>query len=62
MEVNDVYTYVNQTAVKNYCERYQIKLGGRVVHALNEKVEKILDKAITRAKQNRRITVLARDV
>lgn len=53
---------INKTQLKEFLHSNNMKLGGDVITALEEKVKELLKQGINRAKENQRKTFLGRDL
>ncbi len=53
---------VVKSKVKSYAKKKKMSFGGDAASALSKEVARLVDKAIERAKANRRSTVKGRDI
>lgn len=55
-------TLVVRSKIKEYAKKKKMAFGADAIDALSKEVARLIDKAVERAKENRRSTVKARDV
>lgn len=53
---------VVKSKVRDYAKKKKVSFGGDAADALSKEVERLMDRAIERAKANRRSTVKGRDI
>ncbi|MFO7615359.1 MAG: hypothetical protein R6W71_12050 [Bacteroidales bacterium] len=53
---------LNKTAAQKLAKKIDIRLGSSGIEALNERIEEIMKEAALRARNDRRKTILDRDV
>jgi len=54
--------YVVKSKVRDYVRKKKMSFGGDAADALSKEVQRIVDRAIDRAKANRRSTIKGRDI
>lgn len=54
--------YVVKSKVRELAKKKKMNLGGDAVDALNKEVARLVDRAVERAKANRRSTIKGRDI
>jgi ribosomal protein S20 len=54
--------YVVKSKVREYVKKKKMSFGGDAADALSKEVQRVVDRAIERAKANRRSTIKGRDV
>lgn len=55
-------TLIVKSKVKDYVAKKKLRLGGDAVEALNKEVARVIDRAVERAKEDRKGTVKSRHV
>ncbi|KKN61162.1 hypothetical protein LCGC14_0524570 [marine sediment metagenome] len=54
--------FITKSTIKEYIHKSGLECSRDTFHALNHKIENLLDESIERAKKNARKRVLARDI
>ena len=54
--------YVVKSKVRDYIRKKKMSFGGDAADALSKEVQRIVDRAVERAKANRRSTIKGRDI